>query len=402
MIGCQSMKIIVIGLPHTMTLDPRREDAFTTCAYTCKAWHLCKMMHDRGHEVIHLGTEGSEPICTEHVDVGPKAMWQELYGARKRTEFYEIAENGIYERYMSVFEHRTRAAIVERCKKDWDAIICIPWGGVQFRAVAGLSQYIVESGIGYPNVSANHRVYESYAWMHFHLGKANQAGGDTWYHVVIPNAFDPSMFGPVVPTVDKQDYFLYLGRITESKGTQLACQVAAHLGVPIKIVGQGDPSIFEPPILGPGVTYQGPVGAKEKNELLRHAKGLFMPTRYVEPFGGVAVESMMSGCPVITTDWGAFTETVIHGYTGFRCHTMAEFVEAARRVDKIDPEVCRKWATSNYGLDRVGAMYENYFRSLLELNVVGKEGWTAPELPWTDLGCLKQDHSMFGAGIKAP
>ena len=120
------MKIIVIGLPHTMTLDPRREDAFTTCAYTCKVWHLCKMMHERGHEVIHLGTEGSEPLCTEHVDVGPRAMWQELYGARKRTEFYEIAENGIYERYMAVFEHRTRAAIVERCKKDWDAIICIP------------------------------------------------------------------------------------------------------------------------------------------------------------------------------------------------------------------------------------------------------------------------------------
>ena len=28
------MKIIVIGLPHTKTLDPCREDAFTTCAYT--------------------------------------------------------------------------------------------------------------------------------------------------------------------------------------------------------------------------------------------------------------------------------------------------------------------------------------------------------------------------------
>ena len=199
------MKIIVIGLPHTKTLDPCREDAFTTCAYTMKVWNLCKMMHERGHEVIHMGTEGSKPICTEHVDVGPAKMWQELYGARKRTEFYEIAENGIYAPYMEVFEHRTRAAIVERCKKNWDAIICVPWGGVQFRAVKGLSQYIVESGIGYPNVFADYRVYESYAWMHFHLGKANQAGGDTWYHVVIPNAFDPTMFGPVVPTEDKQD-----------------------------------------------------------------------------------------------------------------------------------------------------------------------------------------------------
>lgn len=47
-----------------------------------KVWNLCKMMHERGHEVIHMGTEGSKPICTEHVDVGPAKMWQELYGAR--------------------------------------------------------------------------------------------------------------------------------------------------------------------------------------------------------------------------------------------------------------------------------------------------------------------------------
>lgn len=104
----------------------------------------------------------------------------------------------------------------------------------------------------------------------------------------------------------------------------------------------------------------------------------------------------MSGCPVITTDWGAYTETVVHGKTGFRCHTMAEFVEAVRSIGKIDPEACRKWAVANYSLDRVAVMYENYFRSLLELNVVGKEGWTAPELPWTNLDCYRQDHSMFG------
>jgi hypothetical protein len=88
-------------------------------------------------------------------------------------------------------------------------------------------------------------------------------------------------------------------------------------------------------------------------------------------------------------------ETVQHGHTGYRCHTMAEFVEAARSIDKIDPEVCRKWAVANYGLARIGARYEDYFRSLLELNVVGREGWTAPELDWTDLGCLKPDLSMF-------
>ena len=382
-----------MGLPHTMTLNPSRDDAFTTCAYTSKVWYLCRMLHERGHEVIHLGTEGSEPICTEHVSVGPKAMWEELYGTRKRTEFYEIREDGPHARYMAVFESKCRAAILERCKKDWDAIICITWGGPQARAVAGMQQYIVESGIGYPNLFFKQfRVYESYAWMHFHMGRENAAEGDRWYHTVIPNAFDPTLFGPVMPSEKKDNYFLCLCRLIESKGVGIACDVAKHLGVPIKIVGQGDPKPF---LRNSGVTYHGPVSVKERRKLLRRARALFSSTRYLEPFGGVAVEAMMSGCPVITTDWGAYCETVQHGYTGFRCHTMAEFVEAAKKIDNISPETCRRWAIANYGLDRVASMYENYFRAVLELNAAGKEGWTAPELDWTNLDYQKQDCSML-------
>lgn len=386
------MKFIIMGLPHTMTLDPSREDAFTTCAYTSKVWYLCRMMYELGHEVIHLGTEGSEPICTEHVSVGPKDLWQELYGARKRTEFYEIREDGPYARYMSVFEAKARAAIAERCKKNWDAIICVTWGGPQARAVRGMNQYIVESGIGYPNLCFQQfRVYESYVWMHFHMGRENAAGGDRWYHTVIPNAFDPEMFGPVMPREKKGNYFLCLCRLVGSKGVLLACQVAKHVGVPIQIVGQGDPT----PFLGPGVTYRGPVGVKERRDLLRGARCLFSPTRYLEPFGGVAVEGMMSGTPIISTDWGAFCETVQHGYTGYRCRTMEEFVWAAKNIDKIDPEVCREWAVRNYGLDHVALMYEEYFKSVLELNVAGKEGWTVPDLGRIGLDALKRDCSML-------
>ena len=104
------MRIFVIGVPHTKTLSPLRPGSHTTCAFTMKVWHLCKMMYDRGHEVIHLGVPGSEPICTKHIDVVPIELWDKLYGSRPETDYYITKEDGEYAPYMEEFEKNTQGA----------------------------------------------------------------------------------------------------------------------------------------------------------------------------------------------------------------------------------------------------------------------------------------------------
>jgi glycosyltransferase involved in cell wall biosynthesis/SAM-dependent methyltransferase len=336
-----------------------------------KVWNLCRMMKDRGHEVIHLGNETSHPAADENVAVTSFEQWSSIYG-HPGTDYFDTAvDTPEREEFHRLFANNMRRALEERIGDRRDAIICVTWGGPQHEVTDSLKQsaFVVESGIGYKFPAADFRVFESYAWLHMLMGRDGLLHGSTWYWPVIPNAFDPEMF-EYRATPDS--YFVYLGRLNDDKGVALAVDVARRVGRKLKIAGQGNPDRFLHD--APHVEYLGVAGIEERKELLANAAALLCPTYYVEPFGGVAVEAQLSGTPVITTDWGAFTETVLPNVTGFRCRTMDQFEYAARNIDHIDPADCRRWAM-NYSLSSVAVMYEEYFQMLLNLN---REGFYTP------------------------
>ena len=356
------MRIFVLGLPHTVT-SPR----FSSCAYTMKVWNLCRMMKDRGHEVVHLGNETSHPVCDENVAVASFEEWSRVYEHPGAAFFDTSCETPEHKAFHQLFANNMRRKLEDRIGDRHDAIICVTWGGPQYEATDPLRQraFVVESGIGYQFPRAEYRVFESYAWLHMLMGRDNLLHGETWYWSVIPNAFDPDMFEY---RESPDGYFLYLGRLNDDKGVSLAIDVAQRAGRKLKMAGQGNPDRFL--YNAPHAEYLGPVGVEERKELLAGAAALLCPTFYVEPFGGVAVEAQLSGTPVITTDWGAFTETVLPNVTGFRCRTMDHFEYAAKHIGDLDPANCRKWAM-NYSLASVSGMYEEYFQMLLNLRGQG-------------------------------
>lgn len=358
------MRIIVLGIPHTQT--SRR---FSHCAFTQKVYNLCKMMRDRGHEVIHVGVEVEDgPPCTKNIACVSKADWEGLYGKKRPEDYFDISvDDDAHKAYAAKFAEGMRKAVVEAAGPQRSSIICATWGGAQQTAVADLPQFVVESGIGYRHTWANYRVYESYAWLHMHLGTENRWNGDAWYWTVIPNAFDTNIFDY---REKKDDYALYLGRLNDDKGIGIAIDITREMGWPLRLAGQGDPQRF----LAPHVTAVGPVGVEERRQLLAGARALFVPTRYVGPFEGVHIEAGLSGTPVITTDWGAFPETVLHGVTGFRCRNREQFLWAAQHIHEIQPIDCRRWTQDNFSLERVAAQYEDYFQAVL---AVSHDGWYA-------------------------
>jgi glycosyltransferase involved in cell wall biosynthesis len=176
---------------------------------------------------------------------------------------------------------------------------------------------------------------------------------------VIPNYFDAKDF-PFCP--DKEDYYFYIGRLIARKGVYTAIKTVEAIGGRLVLAGQGELKINS----NTNCEVIGYVGPEERARLMGHAKAVFVPTLYLEAFGGVNVEAQLCGTPALTTNFGVFPETVKQGVTGYRCDTLQDFVEAALSVGKLDPVTIRQHA-ERYLMRNVQREFEKWFQDLYQL-----------------------------------
>jgi glycosyltransferase involved in cell wall biosynthesis len=357
----------VLGVPHTKTTEE-----FSACAFTQKVFKFCKMMTSRGHKVIHYGTAGSNPDCSENVTVLSQETWEEVYGAH---DFKN--KNFTYDRDDKAYREFIESSIKEIGKRKTPNDFILPFWGPFLKEVCDAHDDLitVEPGIGYSGGHwAQWKVFESYAIMHaykgiYACGRCNMSH----YDVVIPNYFDLKDFecGPD----DREDYMLFVGRVYDGKGVNIAIEVTERLGIKLKVAGQPSDQYANPDYKWPDhVEFVGYAGVEERKELMKNAMGSYIPSMYLEPFGGVQIENLLSGTPTITTDWGAFSENNIEGVTGYRCRTFNDFVEATKKLmsKEIDYKECRKKG-EQFSLENVAPMYERYFEDVL--NVYTGSGW---------------------------
>lgn len=356
------MRFHALGLPHTVT-----SKEFNACAYTQKVVKFGKMMTNRGHEVIHYGHEDSLLGCTEHVSVLTNDDFAKSYGSHDwRKTFFKFNTND--HAYQTFYANAIREVGFRKKKNDF----ILPFWGSGVRPICDAHQHdmiVVEPGIGYAGGHwAKWKVWESYAIYHAHcgMGAVGQCQQDN-YSVVIPNYFDIDDF---TFNDKKEDYFLYLGRVYSGKGVDIAIDATRRAGVKLVVAGQKEAGYTFPP----HVEYVGYADVPKRKELMSKAKASFLPSQYVEPFGGVQIENLLSGTPTITSDWGSFAENNLHGVTGYRCRTMGDYVDAIKNIDRIRPANCRAFG-ENFTLERVAPRYEKYFQDVLD--VYNGAGWYA-------------------------
>ncbi len=358
------MRLHMLGLPHTRTTSE-----FSHCAFTGKVRRWAQMMAPLGYECIHYGIgEPDSPGWAEHIDVMPKDRQVQLLGYEPDGGPRFVGQDAnvghpLYTEFNYRLGHLLRITV-----KPGD-IVCAPFGHAHEAAFKHHINQTVETGIGYPECCCGYRIYESQAWFARHVEKEKRQPWDSEW--IVPNYYDPAEWPLRTNPAGVGEFVLFMGRLGALKGLREIQAIArARPEEHFVICGQGGPEEWLKDT--PNLTYFPPVHGMERAALMHRAKCLLMPSRFLEPFGGVAVEAMMTGTPVLTTNFGAFVETV--PYDWCRCNTLSDFLFALESLGQVKPEGLQAYARSRYSLKAVAPQYDRIFQ---KLPAMWEKGWYA-------------------------
>ena len=345
-------RVHLVGLPNAAT-----SRAFPLDGFSQMNWKFAALLKGLGHTVLHYGVEGSDAACDEFISVLTEEERTTLLGT---TPYQHAAFHGCLPLWALANPRTAREIAARKAPRD---LIC-QIGGVSQQSISAAHPDLItlEYSVGYISQFSAYRIFESHVWRHWSYAHSGWQHG-RYYDDVIPCFYDPAEF----PLAPKEDFLLYVGRFTHSKGVATACDVAQRVGLPLYLIGHGDRSL---------ITYGECLGSLpdvDRNAWMARARAVLCPTTYLEPFCQVAAEAQLAGTPVIASDFGGFVETVEQGVTGMRCRYLGEFLKAVEAVAKLDPAAIRARAIARYSLATAAEAYQRYLERLETLYTA--DGW---------------------------
>lgn len=190
---------------------------------------------------------------------------------------------------------------------------------------------------------------------------------------VIPNGVNLQLFSNVNVdydfrrqyAMDNEKIILYVGRLVYEKGIQNLIAAMPKIldryhDSKLIICGRGgmiDDLREQVKYLGIDnkVYFAGYCDSKKMQKMYKCADVAVFPSTY-EPFGIVAIESMLSGTPTIVSDVGGLNEIVEHGVTGMKSYAgNANSIADSVLALLFDPKLC-----ANISQNAIKKVKENY------------------------------------------
>ena len=359
------MRFHLLTVAHSIPGEEYSTDPFTNKAVT-----MSRFLFEQGHEVFYYGVEGGElnVKCTEYIPVVKKETFYKTYPTKDSTRknSFSDANGPAWEE----FQKKSPKEIKKRTINNSQEFLLCFFGSHHKNIADEVNLITVEPGIGHGGSFAPYRIFESSSWMHYTYGKENLGWPQNNYNTFIPNFYYADNFEF---SSEKEDYFMFMGRVLWGKGLSVAIEIANYFNKKIIIAGYGDLKKEVPKNISlKNIQYVGVLNFKKKIQYLKKAKAFLCPSLYIEPFGHVVPEASFCGTPVLSTNYGAFVETVKNGINGFRNSIFKDYLNGVNNLYKIDPYKCRKFAENNFSVKVISKKYNEYFKNLL---MIKNGGW---------------------------
>jgi len=179
-----------------------------------------------------------------------------------------------------------------------------------------------------------------------------RAAGVEVGHVLHNGVEDLPVVGP------PEQAALVAGRISPEKGIEHALAAARAAGLSVRVAGaQYDPG-YDVDLAG--AERLGSLTRRDLRSVMARSAVTICAVRWDEPFGMVAAEAQMAGCPVAAYRRGALPEVVEEGVSGALAapDDVAALGDAVRRCLALDREAVRASARRRLGLDAALDRYE--------------------------------------------
>ena len=144
------------------------------------------------------------------------------------------------------------------------------------------------------------------------------------------------------PFVEKEDFYLTVGRLTWYKRVDLAVQACTRLNKRLVVIGGGGELDKLRTMAGPTIEFKGGgLSDEEVRSYYLRAKGFLFPGE--EDFGITPVEAQSAGTPVLAYGRGGACESVLPGRTGywFKEQTVESLADCIERFER-DGVACSK------------------------------------------------------------
>jgi glycosyltransferase involved in cell wall biosynthesis len=172
----------------------------------------------------------------------------------------------------------------------------------------------------------------------------------------VPDYGEPS--GPV------ELIALMAGRVSPEKGIEDGVTGAVLAGLRPVVVGPAYDREYSVNLSS--AEFRGPVSRRQLRGMMARAAVTLAPIRWNEPFGLVAAEAQMAGCPVVAYRRGAMPEVIEEGVSGFIVEpdSVADLAASARKALALDRGAVRASALLRFGLEPMLDRYEQALRAV--------------------------------------